>query len=140
MRPVGKEFGANNETYSVDNIALTRIDSEYINYNGKSYREPVLIITHPELKLDFDTPVRSGAVLPPEPVLGDMFLRFDIPTELFIFNGHSWNKIDKNVLNHSAYSHEYIKAIIKKVGNGEYNPELLNEAEKTHIEELLGKK
>ena len=125
---------------TIDNIALTRLDNEYIGFNGKSYRIPALKAAFPELKLDFDTPVRSGAVLPPEPALGDMFLRFDIPTELFIFNGHAWNKIDKNVLNYPAYSHEYIKAIIKKVGNGEYNPELLNEAEKKHIEELLGKK
>ena len=69
-----------------------------------------------------------------------MFLRFDMPTELFIFNGGTWNKIDKNVLNFTAYSHEYIKALIKRVGNGEYNPALLNEAEKKHIEELLGRK
>ena len=53
-------------------------------------------------------------------------------------DGTYWHHIDKNVLNYDAYSHEYIKAVIKRVGNGEYNPELLNEAEKKHIEELLG--
>jgi len=132
------EYVEEAEAHSVGNIALTRVDDEYINYNGKVFRIPALIAAKPELKLDFDRPVRSGDVLPPDVHEGSMFLRFDVPTELFIFNGVTWNKIDKNVLNFGAYSHEYIKALIKRVGNGEYNPTLLNEAEKKHIEELLG--
>ena len=128
------------DIHSVGNIALTRVDKNYINYNGKVYRIPALIAAKPELNLDFDRPVRSGEILPAHVHEGSMFLRFDVPTELFMFNGNTWNKIDKNVLNFGAYSHEYIKALIKRVGNGEYDTTLLNEAEKKHFEDLLGKK
>jgi hypothetical protein len=121
-------------------LSLIKTAEDYINFNGKVYRIAALRLAHPELNLDFGSPVRSGIEFPLNASLGNMFLGTNsIPSNLFIFNGTNWNQIDKNLLNYTAYSHEYIKTIIKQVGNGEYNPELLNEAEKIHIEELLGR-
>ena len=121
-------------------ISMTRIDTGYINYNGKAYEVTALKQAFPELKLDFDREVKSGPEWPVQHQIGLMYLRTDeTPTQLYISDGEHWNKIDKNVLNHDAYSHEYTKALIKRVGSGDYNPELLNEAEKRHIEELLGR-
>ena len=123
-----------------NSISLTKTANDYVNFNGKNFRIDALQKTHPELNLNFNKEVRSGPDFPADHHLGMMFLRTDeTPTQLYIANGTNWYKIDKNVLNHGAYSHEYIKALIKRVGNGEYNPELLNEAEKRHIEELLGR-
>jgi len=121
-------------------ISLTKTSEHYINFNGKVYRVEALIQAFPELGFDFDKEVKSGIVFPPPARVGMMFLRTDgEPTQLYIFNGASWDRIDKNILNFNAYSHEYIKTLIKRVGNSNYNPELLNEAEKKHIEELLGR-
>jgi len=121
-------------------ILLTKVGEHYINFNGKVFRTEALVQAFPGLKLNFDNPVKSGTEFPPPSNVGMMFIRIDLePTQLYIFNGNEWDRIDKNILNFGAYSHEYTKALIKRVGNGEYNPELLNEAEKKHIEELLSR-
>lgn len=123
-----------------DKIALTKVANNYINYNGKVYQTAALMQAYPALGLNFDRQVKSGIVFPLEAARGTMMLRTDeTPTQLYICNGVTWDAIDKNILNFAAYSHEYIKAVIKRVGNAEYNPVLLNEAEKKHIEDLLGK-
>jgi len=122
-------------------ISLTKVGENYINFNGKVFRTEALIQSFPSIKFDFEQEVKSGTEFPvTNNTLGRMFLRTDLdPTHLYIFNGRDWDGIDKNVLNFTAYSHEYIKALIKRVGNGTYNPGLLNEAEKQHIEDLLGR-
>jgi len=121
-------------------ISMTRTGEHYINFNGKVYRMEALVLAFPELHLDFSSEVKSGIGFPVPGRVGEMFIRTDIePTHLFIFNGDDWDKVDKNILDYSAYGHEYINTLIKKVGNRGYNPELLNEAEKMHIEELLGR-
>lgn len=91
--------------------------------------------------VDFNAQVKSGSEMPAISDRGGMFILTSTePSQLFISNGFVWDKIDKDVLGHDAYAHEYIKVLIKKVGNGTYKPGLLNEAEKKHIEELLGRK
>jgi len=121
-------------------ISIIKVAEDYVNYNGKVFRIEALIRAHPELNLDFNKQVKSGPEFPNITKLGDMFLHTNTtPTQLFIANGTEWNAIDKNVLNFAAYSHEYIKTLIKHVGNGTYNPELLNHVEQKHIEALLGR-
>jgi len=119
-------------------LSIIRVDKNYINFNGQVYQEDALSQAHPDLNLDFYRQVRSGTGVPSESARGDMFLQFDSDmAHLLIFNGAVWNKIDKNVLHYSAYTHEYIKRLIKKIGTEEYDPMLLNEAEQKHIEDLL---
>jgi hypothetical protein len=120
------------------NIHLVRVSKEYTSFNGKVYRDDALISAFPEFHFNFNAAVRSGDVFPSVASTGTMFIRTNTsPTELYIHNNNEWSKVDKNLLNHSAYSHEYIKALIKKLGNHNYNPELLNDLEVQHIEELL---
>jgi hypothetical protein len=124
-----------------DNISLVRSADGYTSFNGKVYANAALKSAHPELNLDFSSPIKSVSEFPDDPRLGDMILRVDLtPTQLFIFNGRIWNQIDKNILSYSAYSHEYIKILIKLLGNNKYNPEFLNAMEKQHIEDLLERK
>ncbi len=121
-----------------DEISLTKVNDDYISLNNKLYRIPSLIQKFPEFKLNFGREVRSGDIFPKDPIMGMMFiLTSEIPTSLYIFNGKFWNKIDKNVLEYSAYSHEYIKKLIKLIENGEYNRSLLNVHEKSHIEKII---
>jgi len=87
--------------------------------------------------------IRSGTIFPsfasPENE-GTMFIRVDkTPTQLYISKNNNWEKTSKDQLAYSAYSHEYIKALIKRIGSGTYEPTLLTEAEKKHIETLLGR-
>ena len=58
-------------------------------------------------------------------------------TKLYRFNGSKWIEVDKNVSDSFAYNDGYIDHLIAKIGNGEYDPELLNDSERDQIEERL---
>ena len=119
-------------------ISLVKVSDDYINYNGKVYRALALTQAFPELRLDFTKLVASSDEFTSNASNGDLLLKTDVvPTELFRYNGFAWDKIDKNLLNNSAYTREYIQVLIDKVGAGEYNPELLNGHEKQHIQQML---
>jgi len=69
---------------------------------------------------------------------GDMFLRVDrLPTVLYKFNGNSWIEVDKQLSDNYAYETAYIDYLIEKIDRGEYDLELLSEAEKDSIEKRL---
>jgi hypothetical protein len=57
-----------------------------------------------------------------------------LPTKLFKYNGSKWIEVDKNLTDRYAYNDAYIDFLIKKVGTGEYDPELLNDSERTQLE------
>jgi hypothetical protein len=76
-----------------------------------------------------------GITFPTSAQKGDMFLRVDqLPSVLFKYNGSNWIKVDKNLTDSYAYDNAYIDHLIEKIGSGEYDPELLSDAEKAHIE------
>lgn len=69
---------------------------------------------------------------------GDMFLRVDrLPTVLYKFNGNNWIEVDKQLSDNYAYETAYIDYLIEKIDRGEYDLELLSEAEKDSIEKRL---
>ena len=79
-----------------------------------------------------------GTSFPLSPNKGDMFLRVDqLPSVLFKFNGNQWIKIDKTLSDQHAYDVAYIDHLIEKIGTGEYDPELLSDAERDSIEKRL---
>jgi hypothetical protein len=79
-----------------------------------------------------------GLAFPGNPVKGDMFLRVDrLPTALYKFNGTNWIEVDKALSDNYAYDTAYIDHLIEKIDRGEYDPELLSEAEKDSIEKQL---
>lgn len=119
-------------------ITLVKTAENYVDYNGKSFRIEALIDSHPELGLDFDREVEHGEGFPGIVSVGKFFLRTDSePTKLYRFNGSHWDPIDKGLLQPSAYSRSYIEHLIVMIGDNKYNPELLNDIEKQHIENLL---
>jgi hypothetical protein len=80
-----------------------------------------------------------GTVFPKEAVKGDMYLRVDqIPSQLYKFNGRNWIEVDKNLTDQHAYDEAYIDHLISKIESGEYDPELLSDAERDSIEKRLG--
>jgi len=79
-----------------------------------------------------------GTAWPDKPIKGDTFLRVDrLPSALFKFNGKNWIEIDKNISDQYSYDSAYIDHLISKLNNGEYDPELLTDAEVEQIQQRL---
>ena len=82
-----------------------------------------------------------GITFPKQAQKGDMFLRVDrLPSALFKFNGSNWIEVDKNLTDGYAYDHAYLDHLIEKIGTGQYDPDLLSDAERVQIELKLQSK
>jgi hypothetical protein len=79
-----------------------------------------------------------GTSFPTNSNKGDMFLRVDqLPSVLYKFNGINWIEVDKALSDQHAYNEAYIDHLISKLESGEYDPELLSDAERDSIEQRL---
>jgi hypothetical protein len=79
-----------------------------------------------------------GTSFPKDPVKGDMFLRVDqLPSVLYKYNGSNWIEVDKALSDQHAWNDAYIDHLIDKISSGEYDPELLSDAERERIAERL---
>jgi hypothetical protein len=79
-----------------------------------------------------------GINFPNNPTKGDMFLRVDqLPSVLYKYNGTNWIAVDKSLSDQHAYDDEYIDHLIEKISSGEYDPDLLSDAERDRIEQKL---
>ena len=71
-----------------------------------------------------------GISFPARPVKGDTFMRVDqMPNVLYKFNGHHWIITDKNLTDNYTYDDAYIEHLIAKLTSGEYDPDMLSDAE-----------
>jgi len=79
-----------------------------------------------------------GTSFPTDPIKGDSFVRVDsLPSKLYRWNGTNWIEIDKNNSDTFANNPEYVQYLIDKLGSGEYDPDLLTDAERLQIESQL---
>jgi hypothetical protein len=121
------------------------LDGGYVVYDGKHMSMDVLKNMRPDvLKLVADNQRESnpsfGTEFPRLANKGDTFVRVDVlPNRVYKFDGTRWISVNKE---NSSYLHdeEYIKYLIQKIDNGEYDVELLSDSEKEQIEEYLTKK
>jgi hypothetical protein len=89
-------------------------------------------------ELDQYTRSDFGTVFPKQPIKGDTYVRVDyLPSKLYKWNSTAWIEINKDNTDTFAYNEEYIQHLIAKLGSGEYDPELLNDAERSQIEQQL---
>jgi hypothetical protein len=117
----------------------------WIPQNGKWINAgPMDQVDLSDLSLVADNAPQSGEVkgfgtqFPTNPIKGDMFLRVDrLPSALYKFNGNIWIEVDKALSDQHAYDAAYIDHLISKISTGEYDPELLSDAERTSIEQRL---
>jgi len=121
-------------------------DSEYyIDPEGKSIHQAALKSQHPELFLQRDDGARQaktsfGTAFPSIAVKGDVFVRVDqMPNRVFKFEGKNWIEIDKESSDTYTFDEEYIKYIISQIKTGEYDIDLLSEAERYQVETYLTK-
>ena len=71
-----------------------------------------------------------GIAYPADPVKGDTYMRVDqMPNVLYKFNGHHWIIVDKNLTDNYTYDDAYIEHLIAKLTSGEYDPDMLSDAE-----------
>jgi hypothetical protein len=71
-----------------------------------------------------------GIAFPAKPVKGDTFMRVDqMPNVLYKFNGVHWIIVDKNLTDNYTYDEAYIEHLIAKLTSGEYDPDMLSDAE-----------
>ena len=92
------------------------------------------------LEADNEPPVGTmrgfGTQWPDNPVKGDTFLRVDrLPSALYKYNGQTWIEIDKSLSDQYSYDTAYIEHLIAKIDSGEYDPDLLTEAELEQIQQ-----
>jgi len=79
-----------------------------------------------------------GTSFPTDAKKGDMFLRVDrLPSGLYKYNGNMWIEVDKALSDNHAWDDAYIEHLIEKIGTGEYDPDLLSDAERDRIEAKL---
>jgi hypothetical protein len=71
-----------------------------------------------------------GITFPANPVKGDTFMRVDqMPNVLYKFNSVHWIIVDKNLTDNYTYDDAYIEHLITKLTSGEYDPDMLSDAE-----------
>jgi len=71
-----------------------------------------------------------GISFPAAPIKGDTFMRVDqMPNVLYKFNGHHWIIVDKTLTDNYTYDDAYIEHLIAKLTSGEYDPDMLSDAE-----------
>jgi hypothetical protein len=122
------------------------LEGGYVTFEGKHMHRDVLMGNHPEVfKLVADS-ARSantsfGTEFPKIAEKGDSFVRVDVlPNRVYKFDGTRWIIVNKDVSKSYLHDQEYIKYLITKIDNGEYDIELLSDSEKQQIEEHLTKK
>jgi hypothetical protein len=95
----------------------------------------------PWLGLIADNDTGFGTEFPPQSTKGNMWVKTDsLPTRLFKFNGSQWIEIDKDTTDSYTYNTAYIDHLINKIGSGEYDPDLLSNAERDQVEQRLQNK
>ena len=145
---VGQEpLQIKNVTIETENITKEKpvifLDNGYVKYDGKTFQENALRELNPKLfsfKADFNKPLSSnfGTEFPKYATKGDIFIRVDqYPNKVFKFSGVKWIEINTDISSTYLYDKEYIKYLIEKIDNGQYDVELLSENEKAQIEEYL---
>jgi hypothetical protein len=79
-----------------------------------------------------------GTSFPTDVKKGDMFLRVDrLPSGLYKYNGTMWIEVDKALSDSHAWDDAYIEHLIAKIASGEYDLDLLSDAERDRIESKL---
>lgn len=114
----------------------------HVIFNGKSISKEALIEMHPSLFAAPDSGNQSdtsfGAEFPKFAKKGDVFVRVDsLPNRVFKFDGTKWIEVNKELTDTYLYDEEYIRYLITKLSQGEYDIELLSENEREQIETYL---
>lgn len=121
------------------------ITGDYIEVEGKQMHKRIAGDLYPDmLKIVADggtsVSVNFGTVFPKYAKRGDLFTRVDsLPNRVYKFDGTRWLEVNKeNSISYLTQT-KYVEYLISKIATGEYDPELLTEAENQAITEFIKK-
>jgi len=126
-------------------IPYQELDGGYVMFDNKHMHKDVLSNMRPDiLKLVADsgkeTKTNFGTSFPTIAGKGDTFVRVDsLPNKVYKFDGARWILVNKDQTNNYLHDQEYIKYLVQKIEQGEYDIELLSEIERQQIEDYLTK-
>jgi hypothetical protein len=138
---VESEIVTNNVT--TEKKKLYEEHGDYVTYEGKHMHRDVLKNMKPELFMltaDSTNNITTsfGTDFPKTANKGDIRVRVDVlPNRVYKFDGRKWIEINKEQSDSYLYDKEYIKFLIERIDLGEYDVELLSDAEKQQIEDYL---
>lgn len=129
---------------ATEGVTFQESDSGYVNFEGKGVSKDALKVMRPDLFLQVDSgnvpSTNFGTEFPKFAKKGDTFVRVDVlPNKVFKFSGDKWIEVNKNTSSSYIYDEQYIQYLVKKIDSGEYDVDLLSEAEKEQIEEYLNR-
>jgi len=82
--------------------------------------------------------VDFGPTWPKQPAKGQMWLRSDVlPTRLYKYNGQKWIEVNKELTDSYVFNDAYIEYLMDMIVRGEYDQDLLTQAERNQIESRL---
>jgi hypothetical protein len=133
------------EVIESNTIPYQELNGGYVMFDNKHMHKDVLTGMRPDiLKLVADsgkeTKTNFGTSFPTIAGKGDTFVRVDsLPNKVYKFDGARWIVINKEQSDSYLHDQEYIKYLVQKIEEGEYDIELLSEIEKQQIEDYLTK-
>ena len=133
------------EVIESNTIPYQELDGGYVMFDNKHMHKDVLTGMRPDiLKLVADsgkqTKTNFGTSFPTIAGKGDTFVRVDsLPNKVYKFDGARWIVVNKDQSDSYLHDQEYIKYLVQKIEEGEYDIELLSEIEKQQIEDYLTK-
>ena len=90
------------------------------------------------LAIEADNAVKFGTALPSDAYKGQLYLHVGyLPSKLFKYNGNKWIEVDKQLTDRYAFNEAYIDYLISKISSGEYDTDLLSDAERISIEQRI---
>jgi hypothetical protein len=118
--------------WKIDNPGKTLKEQRQLFERGIIDRLPWEDFPNVEHKFSF------GREFPEDAIKGDLFVNTQtIPTQLYKFNGTRWIQTDKNNTDQYAYDNAYIDHLISAISAGEYDLDLLTDAERAEISQRL---
>jgi hypothetical protein len=87
---------------------------------------------------DHTATMYRGTEYPTQANKGDSFIRTDSrPTRIYKHNGVKWIEVDKSLSDLYTYDTAYVDWLIERIAAGDYDPDLLTDAEQTQITERI---
>lgn len=126
---------------TVEKIRYTD-DNEYVQYQGKSTSIAALKVMRPDLvvsRTDLNKPVIGfGPSFPKEAVREEYFIKIDtVPHIVYQFFDNKWLFVDKLVSDVYLQNSNYVRYLVKKLENSEYDVEWLTAREQEEISKHL---
>lgn len=88
-----------------------------------------------------ETDATFGLNFPETPGKGDLCLRTDyVPFRLYKWNNVKWIELDRISTDRFAYNEDYIKYLVGRIQNGEYDSDLLTGPEEEQVRRYLSGK